>query len=311
MRTFFFLVALIVIARGAGAIERFEVDSVTAGPCGSESRFYALGQTITIGAVDLPPSTSGTIDYRNELETVVLGTFSTDSSGNLDVTVAIPGTITVPSVGALRGHFGGVTLISDTLAIGNASHCDLPPLSTCPDWDADGLCDNGQDGCPEFPGPTCPTGPECNDGFDNDHDGTIDFGSDPFTNDPGCSSATDPSERDSNLLCDDGIDNDGDGGRDVHVFRINIPGVGVVLQRSNASDPACAKPDSPKEDTQCDNDIDDDNDLAYDFDGNFGIHAKDPQCNFASHDSESVPEPTRGLLTLASLLALGWLCRLR
>lgn len=311
MRALFVILALVLIAPSAEAIEKFEVDSTTAGPCGAGSRFYGLGQSITIRAADLPPNTSGTIDYRNELETVLLGTFSTDASGNLNVTAPIPGTITIPSMGALRGHFGGVTLISDLLAVGNSSHCNLPPLSSCPDWDEDGLCDNGQDGCPEFPGPTCPTGPECSDGFDNDHDGMTDFGGDPLTNDPGCSSAADASERDSSLACDDGIDNDGDGGSDVQFYRVNIPGVGVVLQRSDASDPACATPLSPKEDTQCDNDIDDDNDLAFDFDGNFGIHPKDPECAFASHDSELVPEPTGGLLAIASLLALGCLRRMR
>ena len=46
---------------------------------------------------------------------------------------------------------------------------------------------------------------ECSDGVDNDGDGRIDL------DDPGCTSASDPSEHDARFACDDGIDNDGDG----------------------------------------------------------------------------------------------------
>lgn len=45
----------------------------------------------------------------------------------------------------------------------------------------------------------------CSDGSDNDSDGLTDY-----PNDPGCSSASDTSERGTNQ-CDDGSDNDGDG----------------------------------------------------------------------------------------------------
>jgi hypothetical protein len=52
-----------------------------------------------------------------------------------------------------------------------------------------------------------PPKPQCNDGFDNDGDGLIDF-----PNDPGCSSAEDYDETDIGFpQCSDGIDNDGDG----------------------------------------------------------------------------------------------------
>jgi hypothetical protein len=50
---------------------------------------------------------------------------------------------------------------------------------------------------------------ECADGIDNDGDGLIDV-----ANDPGCTSATDSSERDSDLPCDDGFDNDRSGAID-------------------------------------------------------------------------------------------------
>ncbi len=52
------------------------------------------------------------------------------------------------------------------------------------------------------------SGPACGDGVDNDGDGLVD------TQDPGCSSPTDTSERAANLVCDDGADNDGDGAID-------------------------------------------------------------------------------------------------
>ncbi|RIK99570.1 MAG: hypothetical protein DCC71_20065 [Proteobacteria bacterium] len=44
----------------------------------------------------------------------------------------------------------------------------------------------------------------CDDGLDNDADGLVDL------LDPGCSAATDPSEKAASLPCDDGADNDGD-----------------------------------------------------------------------------------------------------
>jgi len=47
--------------------------------------------------------------------------------------------------------------------------------------------------------------PQCDDGIDNDGDGTIDAGGD-----PGCVDRRDDSERELGLPCDDGIDNDGD-----------------------------------------------------------------------------------------------------
>jgi hypothetical protein len=50
-----------------------------------------------------------------------------------------------------------------------------------------------------------PTGDECRNGQDDDGDGRTD------TNDPGCRNANDPSERDPSNQCDDGFDNDRNG----------------------------------------------------------------------------------------------------
>jgi len=49
----------------------------------------------------------------------------------------------------------------------------------------------------------------CSDGRDNDRDAKTDFGAD-----PGCSSATDISEKAGAAACSDGRDNDGDGKTD-------------------------------------------------------------------------------------------------
>jgi len=53
--------------------------------------------------------------------------------------------------------------------------------------------------------------PACNDGLDNDHDGKVDFPSD-----PGCTSLNDDTETDPlpTAACSDGVDNDGDGRTD-------------------------------------------------------------------------------------------------
>ena len=52
----------------------------------------------------------------------------------------------------------------------------------------------------------------CDDGNDNDVDGTIDFRT--SSGDPGCASPTDTSERGGSNICDDGVDQDVDGKAD-------------------------------------------------------------------------------------------------
>jgi hypothetical protein len=78
------------------------------------------------------------------------------------------------------------------------------------DNDGDGLVDFPDDpGCADALQDI--EDPECSDGGDNDRDILVDF---PL--DPGCTSQSDLSERELGLACDDGIDNDGDGSFDFH-----------------------------------------------------------------------------------------------
>jgi hypothetical protein len=104
----------------------------------------------------------------------------------------------------------------------------------------------------------------CEDGMDNDGDGVIDF-----PDDPGCDSASDPSEQSAALHCDDGLDNDGDG-------FIDFP-----------EDPGCRSLDQVPglaENPQCQDGVDNDGREGIDFDGgasrNGGtpIDVPDPQC---------------------------------
>jgi len=100
----------------------------------------------------------------------------------------------------------------------------------------------------------------CSDGLDDDGDGLVDL------DDPGCSDATDDSERSPALVCDDGLDNDGD-------------------TLVDAEDAGCADPldDSERSTRQCDDGLDNDGDEAIDY-------PADPECFGASDDDESVLE---------------------
>jgi arylsulfatase A-like enzyme len=95
----------------------------------------------------------------------------------------------------------------------------------------------------------------CGDGFDNDADGLVDLA------DPGCSSLSDPSEKDATLPCDDGVDNDGDTLVDL-------------------ADSGCSGPGDPSEGTfACDDGLDNDGDTLVDL--------TDPGCSGPTDDSES------------------------
>ena len=102
---------------------------------------------------------------------------------------------------------------------------------------------------------------QCSDGIDNDGDGLTDFPAD-----PGCSSATDDSEKNPNgPQCDDGKDNDNDG-------KIDYP-----------VDPECDDPTDDDEDSyECSDGIDNDGDGLTDF-------PSDPGCSSATDDSEKNP----------------------
>ncbi|MCI0636987.1 MAG: hypothetical protein L0206_24190 [Actinobacteria bacterium] len=107
----------------------------------------------------------------------------------------------------------------------------------CDDGNRDGL-----DGCSA----TCTSeGIACSNGVDSDGDGLVDFPSD-----PGCTSASDTSERQAGRICDDGINNDTKDGL------VDFP-----------SDPGCRDPSGIKEDPLCDDDLDNDNDGKIDWDG--------------------------------------------
>ncbi len=101
-------------------------------------------------------------------------------------------------------------------------------------------------------------GTQCNDGVDNDSDGTIDYPAD-----ISCDSTSGNSE--AGIECDDQIDNDGDG-------LVDFP-----------DDIGCASLLSTSEDPQCDDDIDNDNDGLIDY-------PLDPTCSFASSTTEGIDD---------------------
>jgi hypothetical protein len=110
---------------------------------------------------------------------------------------------------------------------------------------------------------------DCRDGLDDDGDGAIDYPAD-----PGCASASDPSERSPLRPCDDGADNDGDGWVDV------------------GGDPVCQTGDWASEAGRCQDGIDNDGDGGIDFDGGASRHGgvaiapPDTYCTVAWRDRE-------------------------
>jgi hypothetical protein len=148
---------------------------------------------------------------------------------------------------------------------GTVDHLDDPGCSASSDLseqDASLPCDNGLDddgdGVIDFPAdPGCDDGLDaaekspllaCDDGLDNDLDALTDVPAD-----PGCQAPDDDSENSPDLPCDDGLDNEFDGLTDL-------------------DDPGCRDVFSPKENPQCDDDIDNDGDLTVDWDGGqFGL----------------------------------------
>ncbi len=105
--------------------------------------------------------------------------------------------------------------------------------------------------------------PLCDDGIDNDKDGLVDL------QDPGCSSATDMSERGIHV-CDDGIDNDGDGRFDFDPLTKANPGDDMNLP-AGTGDPSCFSVTFGHESRLCSNGIDDDFQNGIDYDGGLSL----------------------------------------
>jgi len=134
----------------------------------------------------------------------------------------------------------------------------------------------------------------CGDHVDNDGDGAADFPAD-----LGCTSAGDVSERDASHPCDDGFDNDGDGAADA--------------KDAGASDPVCVTPAFPRENSRCQNGVDDDGRLGTDFDagvsilgaGNGDPDGPDPHCvGKPERDTENAPLCGLGFEVALALAAL-------
>ncbi|HEB90313.1 MAG TPA: hypothetical protein ENI85_12145 [Deltaproteobacteria bacterium] len=180
---------------------------------------------------------------------------------------------------------------------GNLDHCRLDADN---DVDGDDVCGN-VDNCPTVPntnqedsdgngiGDACQASPTCSDGIDNDGDGLIDFPAD-----LGCADAADTTETDPSIECDDGTDNDNDGRVDSNTKGLRDPGCGRYLSLAVSENP------------ECNDGIDNDGDGLIDFDGNFGLAEKDPECGgFGFGTSEAVPEPELAVgITLGCLFLI-------
>jgi hypothetical protein len=167
-----------------------------------------------------------------------------------------------------------------------------PPVTECNDnQDNDG---DGKTDYPDDPGCTSATDPSelgtaaCDNGLDDDGDGTIDYSA--TGGDPGCSDPADPSENGS-IACDDGQDNDGDGKTD---YKVNAA----------LTDPGCTGPSDTSENgtAQCDDGQDNDGDGKTDYktDG-----TGDPDCTGPTDTSEA--GGTGGLCASASWSQ--WTCK--
>jgi hypothetical protein len=112
---------------------------------------------------------------------------------------------------------------------------------------------------------------QCNDGIDNDGDGTIDF-----PDDPGCTSASDETEDSpTSPQCNDGRDNDNDGLIDYPAD----PGC-FAPQQDDEIDDCPSGPNCP----ECANDKDDDMNGSMDY-------PDDPGCTSASDSTEVINNP--------------------
>ena len=124
---------------------------------------------------------------------------------------------------------------------------------------------------------------ECDDGLDNDGDGLTDLA------DPGCADASDLDEHAPTLPCDDGADNDGDGWAD--------------YLAAGGGDPACASPTSPRENTECQDGINNDWSTGIDFDGGASVNGGVP---LSTPDRQCVGKPWRNSEAISQTCGLGF-----
>jgi hypothetical protein len=124
-------------------------------------------------------------------------------------------------------------------------------------------------------------GPLCDDGIDNDADGTIDLA------DPGCADAADLSERDPTLVCDDGADNDGDGRFDFDEETFAAPGDRYTLP-AGSGDPGCGSASWVTENPACQDGRHNDGDGMMDYDAGLSANGfADP----TGPDSHCIGQP--------------------
>ncbi len=159
----------------------------------------------------------------------------------------------------------------------------MPAAAFHNDFECNDGKDNDGDGLIDFPDdPGCASStsddesPDCDTVFDDDHDGFGSF----VLGDPGCDSASDPSEHSPALPCDDGLNQtfvagveppDNDNFSDFRIDGLGDPGCSSLLDLTE-TDPNLL----------CDNGIDDDGDGKFDagsgqffWTGDLGCH-RDP-----------------------------------
>jgi hypothetical protein len=166
----------------------------------------------------------------------------------------------------------------------------------------------------------------CNDGIDNDADGSIDWngGSLGEPADPGCIDASDNSERDGTgrYPCDDGYDNDNDGRMDYDPITAASP-AHQFHAPAGSGDPACRDASWFAEIAQCQDGVDNDGDGKMDYDAGYSANGvphpngADPQCAGKPwKDREGTASPQFNVCGLGAeltfpLAVLIWLSRMR
>lgn len=168
---------------------------------------------------------------------------------------------------------------------GVTSQVPNPPCNDGIDNDLDGSIDADDPGCGYGDGSS--ENPPCLDGLDNDTDGLIDAA------DPGCNL---PGSIQEDPVCADGIDNDSDGledgadpGCQGPVFYTEDAECSDTIDNDtdgdiDVADAECYGPGDPSEvhSGQCNDGIDNDGDGLFDY-------PADPDCGFFSDQSEGIP----------------------